>query len=221
MNEGISSEFIIKTGSHMPEVIGHYFSQIEDSEILQVLDVFPRGYFVVSAHREENVDDPQNLLSLIESLNCLAAEYSIPLIVSTHPRTKLRLEALGSIELNPLIRFVKPLGFLDYLKLQMNAFCVLSDSGTITEECGILGFPALNIRNTHERPEGMDAGVLIMSGLNPKEILDGVKIAVDLKAQEKCEAVVHDYHDGNVSNKILNIIISYVPYINRVVWSKP
>lgn len=220
MNEGISSEFIIKTGSHMREVIWHYFSQIEDSRILQVLNLISGGYFVVSAHREENVDDPKCLLRLIESLNCLSAEYSIPVIVSTHPRTKLRLEALGSIELNPLIRFVKPLGFLDYLKLQMNAFCVLSDSGTITEECGILGFPALNIRNTHERPEGMDAGVLIMSGLDPKEILNGVKIAVARKAQEKFGAVVHDYHDGNVSSKILNIIISYVPYVNRVVWSK-
>jgi UDP-N-acetylglucosamine 2-epimerase (non-hydrolysing) len=147
-------------------------------------------------------------------------EYAMPVIVSTHPRTKLRLEALGSIELNPLIRFIKPLGFLDYLKLQMNAFCVLSDSGTITEECGILGFPALNIRNTHERPEGMDAGVLIMSGLGSKEILNGVKIVVARKAKENYVAEVHDYRDNNVSNKILNIIISYVPYINRIVWSK-
>ena len=185
------------------------------------MNLIPGGYFVVSAHREENVDEPKCLLKLIESLNCLAVEYAIPVIVSTHPRTKLRLEALGSIELNPLIRFIKPLGFLDYLKLQMNAFCVLSDSGTITEECGILGFPALNIRNTHERPEGMDAGVLIMSGLGPKEILNGVKIVVARKAQENYVAEVHDYRDKNVSNKILNIIISYIPYVNRIVWSKP
>ena len=168
LDEGINPETIIKTGSHMEEVLDFYMPKIQQSDVLVRTGLEKNKFFIVSAHREENVDTPENLRDLLHTLKALADEYSFPILVSTHPRTKMRLEALGESLDHPLIRFEKPFGLLDYIKLQMNAFCVLSDSGTITEETSLLNLPAITIRNTHERPEGMDEGTLVMSGLKSR-----------------------------------------------------
>jgi UDP-N-acetylglucosamine 2-epimerase len=220
--EGIPPETIIKTGSHMREVIDHYMPNIEKSDVLGRMNLESNGYFIVSAHREENVDTPENLTDLVGTLNALAAHYKMPVIVSTHPRTKKQLDLLTLGELNPLIQFLKPFGFYDYIKLQMEARCVLSDSGTITEEASLLNLPAITMRNAHERPEGMDVGTLIMSGLKKDRVLDAVRIVT---AQHDRTArvmpPVADYEAGPVSKKILRIVLSYVDYINRTVWSKP
>ena len=174
--EGIRPETIIKTGSHMDEVLKHYLPSIENSDVVQRLG-FKRGqFFVVSAHREENVDTPDNLRDLVTTLNALAAAYNFPIIVSTHPRTRKRLDALALTDIHPLVDFAKPLGFFDFVKLQMDAKCVISDSGTITEESTLLNIPAITIRYAHERPEGMDEGTLIMCGLKTGEVLDAVKV---------------------------------------------
>lgn len=219
--EGIRPETIIKTGSHMLEVLDYYMPQIEQSDVLKQVGLEKDKFFIVSAHREENVDTPVNLLDLVETLNALAETYKYPVIISTHPRTRNRLDALDLRELNPLIQFAKPFGFFDYIKLQMDAYCVVSDSGTITEEASLLNLPAVTIRNTHERPEGMDVGTLIMSGLKKERVLDAVTVIV---AQHDSNArVMHavgDYEAGPVSKQVLRVVMSYVDYVNRTVWSK-
>ncbi|MCF8166949.1 MAG: UDP-N-acetylglucosamine 2-epimerase (non-hydrolyzing) [Rhodoferax sp.] len=217
--EGIRPETIIKTGSHMREVLDFYMLRIKASEILKTLDLHSKQYFLVSSHREENVDSPENLSNLLASFNALAEKYNFPIIVSTHPRTQKRINQLGEIILHPLIRFAKPFGFFDYNKLQMEAFCVVSDSGTITEEGSLLNLPAITIRNAHERPEGMDAGTLIMSGLKPKDVIDAVHVVTSQYQQgARILPAVEDYEAGAVSRKILRVVLSYIDYVNRTVW---
>lgn len=219
--EGIRPETIIKTGSHMHEVLDYYMPRIETSDVLLREGLEEGRFFIVSAHREENVDDPHTLRDLLTMLRMLADEYGFPLLISTHPRTRKRLVALGESLEHPLIRFAKPFGFLDYIKLQKNAFCILSDSGTITEEASLLGLPAVTLRNAHERPEGMDQGTLIMSGLKPKSVVSAVKIITDQhKLVGRKIKIVSDYDAGLVSIKISRIIASYVDYVNRTVWCK-
>ena len=220
ISEGIPAETIIKTGSHMQEVLEFYSSDIEKSDVLKNNELKQNEYFVVSAHREENVDSIENLKELLNTLNVLAGEYKLPIIVSTHPRTQKRLNQIDNKEINNLIKFIKPLGFIDYIKLQLESHCVISDSGTITEEAALLKFPAITIRDEHERPEGFDAGVLIMTGLKQERVLEAIKI---IKMQQKeinndIGAVV-DYEAGAVSKKAVRIVQSYVDYINKNVWS--
>jgi UDP-N-acetylglucosamine 2-epimerase len=218
--EGIRPETIIKTGSHMREVLDYYMPQIEKSDVLARLGLEPGKFFIVSAHREENVDTPANLRDLLNTLNALAETYNFPVIVSTHPRTRKRLDDLNFGELNKLVQFAKPFGFSDYNKLQMEAFCVVSDSGTITEEASLLNLPAITIRNAHERPEGMDVGTLIMSGLKKEGVLDSVKV-ITTQHDRKVRVMppVADYEAGPVSKQILRVVMSYVDYVNRTVWS--
>ena len=219
--EGIRPETIIKTGSHMREVLDYYMPKIQTSAILELMGLASGQYFVVSAHREENVDTPENLTDMLETLNALAAQYKLPVIVSTHPRTQKRLDALNVGNLNSHIRFLKPFGFCDYVKLQMNALCVVSDSGTITEESSLLNLPAVTIRNTHERPEGMDVGILIMAGLKKERVLDAVRVIIaQHERNTRVMTPVEDYEARLVSKKILRIVMSYTDYINRVVWKK-
>lgn len=219
--EGIRPETVIKTGSPMKEVLTYYGAKIEASTVLTELGLSGSRYFVVSAHREENVDSPQNFADLLASLNALAERYDVPVIVSTHPRTRKRLETLDTSGLDPRIRFLKPLGFLDYVKLQQNALCVVSDSGTITEESSILGFPSVTIRQAHERPEGMDETTLIMSGLKPQTVLDSIEVVTAHYAGvSRPFRVLPDYDTDNVSRKMLRIIMSYTEYVNRTVWGK-
>lgn len=219
--EGIRPETIIKTGSHMREVLDFYMPKIMQSDILQRLELDSRRYFIVSAHREENVDTPENLHDLIATLNALAAAYDAKVIVSTHPRTKKRLDDLELGSLDERIAFLKPFGFCDYIKLQMEALCVVSDSGTITEESSLLNLPAITIRNAHERPEGMDAGTLIMAGLKKERVLDAVKVIVGQhNRMVTATQTVADYEGGAVSKKVLRTVLSYTDYINRTVWGK-
>jgi UDP-N-acetyl-L-fucosamine synthase len=219
--EGIRPETIIKTGSHMKEIFDFYMPKIQASEILKTLGLQSKKYFLVSAHREENVDSSENLSNLLASLNALAEKYNFPVIVSTHPRTQKRIDQLSGIASHPLISFSKPFGFFDYNKLQLEAFCVVSDSGTITEESSLLNIPAITIRNAHERPEGMDVGTLIMSGLKPQNVLDAVHVVVTQYQQGvRTFPAVDDYEAGAVSKKILRIVMSYIDYINRTVWRK-
>jgi UDP-N-acetylglucosamine 2-epimerase len=220
--EGVRPETIIKSGSHMREVLDHYMPKIQQSDILQRMGLVPNKFFIVSAHREENVDTPNNLRDMVETLNALAEQYRLPVIVSTHPRTKNRLDSLDLGQLNPLIQFLKPFGFCDYIKLQMESLCVVSDSGTITEEASLLNLPAITIRNAHERPEGMDVGTLIMSGLKKERVLDAVKVILaQYNKGERTTAAIEDYEISSASKKILRIVLSYVDYVNRTVWSKP
>ena len=220
--EGIRPETIIKTGSHMDEVLSHYMPRIESSDVLTRTGLRTGEFFVVSAHREENVDDQAVLGSLLDTLRALDAEYQLPIIVSTHPRTRKRLDALGTGALSARIRFEKPFGLLDYIWLQMNARCVLSDSGTITEEASLLNLPAVTIRNAHERPEGMDAGTLVMSGLTAERVLDAVRVVTAQHDRtRRVFPVVEDYVGGPVSKQVLRIVLSYIDYVNRTVWSRP
>jgi len=222
LDEGIRPETIFKTGSHMREVLDHYGPGIEKSDILGRLSLNAQQYFLVSAHREENVDSPAALADLLDTLGALVEAYGFPVIVSTHPRTRKRLEEMDRSVLSDKIVFSKPFGFLDYVHLQTKAFCVLSDSGTITEESSLLNFPAITIRNAHERPEGMDVGTLIMSGLKRERVLDAVKVvASQAVAGGRAVLPVADYENPHVSKQVLRIVFSYVDYINRVVWSKP
>lgn len=219
--EGIPADRIIKTGSHMQEVLEHYIPKITTSDVLDRLNLQPQRYFLLSAHREENVDSPENLQDLLNTMQALVKQHDMPVIVSTHPRTRQRLEKLGMDGLDSRIQFLKPFGFFDYVKLQMEAFCVLSDSGTITEEASLLNLPAVTIRNAHERPEGMDEGVLIMSGLKAERVLDAVRIVTQQHNTEvRRFRIVPDYEGGLVSNKVLRIVLSYVDFVSRVVWSK-
>lgn len=216
--EGIRPETIIKTGSHMDEVLQHYMPQIEKSDVLRRLNLKRGEFFVVSAHREENVDTPENLRDLVETLNALADTYSYPVIVSTHPRTRKRLDALGLTKINPLVDFAKPFGFFDFVQLQRGAHCVVSDSGTITEEASLLNLPAVTIRYAHERPEGMDEGILIMSGLKSQEVLDAVRVVCEQHASAGSMRPVADYAAPSVSRKIVRLVLSYTGYVNRTVW---
>lgn len=219
--EGIRPETIIKTGSHMEEVLGYYMPKIIASDVLVREGLEQDKFFIVSAHREENVDTPQNLRDLLGTLRALADRYQFPIIVSTHPRTRKRLEAIGESLDHPLIRFSKPFGLLDYIKLQMSALCVLSDSGTITEEASLLNLPAITIRNAHERPEGMDEGTLIMSGLKVGGVLDAVGVVISQHDRtQRVIPIVRDYQAGPVSKQVVRIVLSYTDYINRTVWSK-
>ncbi len=219
--EGIRPETIIKTGSHMREVLDHYMPKIQASDVLARMGLEKGRFFIVSTHREENVDTPENLTDLVETLNALAAQYQLPVIVSTHPRTQKRLDALNLGKMDSRIRFLKPFGFCDYVKLQMEALCVVSDSGTITEESSLLNLPAITIRNAHERPEGMDVGTLIMAGLKKDRVLDAVRVTVaQHQGGTRVMAPVEDYEAQSVSKKILRIVLSYTDYINRTVWRK-
>ncbi len=219
--EGVRPETIIKTGSHMSEVLSHYMLKIQVSDVLKRLQLNRGQYFIVSAHREENVDSEENLRDLLDTLNALAETYDVPVIFSTHPRTRKRLDALTGVEFDPRIQFMKPFGFCDYIRLQMESMCVISDSGTITEEASLLNLPAITIRNAHERPEGMDSGTLIMAGLKKGRVLDAVRVIVAQHSAEK-HAVrpVQDYENPSVSKQVLRIVESYTDYVNRTVWRK-
>ena len=217
LREGLPADRIIKTGSPMFEVLNSRKEDIENSDVLEKLSLEEGKYFVVSAHREENINSEKNFLDLVESLNTVAEQYQLPIIVSTHPRTRKMMEE-KNIELNPLIQTLKPLGFNDYIKLQMKAKAVLSDSGTISEESSILGFRALNIRQAHERPEAMEEASVMMVGLKKERIFQGLEV---LETQDKDTLrLVADYSMPNVSEKVLGIILSYTDYVNRVVWGK-
>lgn len=219
--EGIRPESIIKTGSHMREVLDFYKTKISASNVMQTMNLEKDKFFIVSVHREENVDSQQNLLSLIDSLNAVAEKYKMPVVVSTHPRTRKRLDDLKDVQLNSLVQFLKPFGFCDYIKLQMESYCVLSDSGTITEESSLLNLPAITLRNTHERPEGMDEGTLIMSGLKKERILEAIEIIISQhNRKSRVMPSIQDYEGTVISKQVLRIVLSYVDYVNRTVWSK-
>ena len=220
LREGLPPDRVIKTGSPMFEVLTHYAEQINNSTILSQLTLEKEGYFLVSAHREENIDSQQNLYKLIDVLNGVAKTYGKRIIVSTHPRTRNRLRDI-KVPLNPLIELLKPMGFFDYVHLQQNAQAVLSDSGTITEESSILNFPALNIREAHERPEGMEEGAAIMTGLELDRVLQALVVLSDQpRGENRLLRRVADYSMPNVSDKVLRIILGYTDYVNRVVWHK-
>ena len=218
--EGLPADQVIKTGSPMFEVLHHYKAKIEASDVLERLGLKEYQYFIVSAHREENINSDQNFLDLVEMLNAVAEKYQYPVIVSTHPRTRKRIEELN-IEFHPLIQLLKPLGFSDYNKLQLSAKATLSDSGTINEESSILNFPALNLRQAHERPEGMEEAAVMMVGLTAERILQGLDILDHQpRGEERLLRLVADYSMPNVSEKVARIVLSYTDYINRVVWKK-
>lgn len=219
--EGVRPETIIKTGSHMREVIDFYMPKIEESDVVSRLKLKPNEFFLVSAHREENVDSPDALRDLVETLKELVSKYGFPVIVSTHPRTRKRLEEVGYEGLDKRIIFGKPLGFFDYMKLQTEAYCVLSDSGTITEETSLLNLCSITLRNAHERPEGMDVGTLIMSGLRKDRVLDAIEIVKSQYSKDRRPVLpIADYENPHVSTQIVRVVTSYIDYINRVVWSK-
>jgi UDP-N-acetylglucosamine 2-epimerase len=220
LDEGLPPDQIIKTGSPMREVIEHYMPGIDASDVLTRLGLKPQQYFLVSSHREENVDSPENLRKLFAILNELVNRYQQPVIVSTHPRTRKRMDALG-LKAHPLVQFLKPFGFLDYVKLQTEARAVLSDSGTITEESSILNFPALNLREVHERPEGFEEAAVIFVGLSIDRVIQGLEIlATQPRGIERSLRLVTDYSPNNVSDKVLRIIQSYTDFVNRKVWRK-
>ena len=219
--EGLKPETVIKTGSPMKEVLSHYQPQIASSDILEKLNLEPGHYFVASTHREENIDSESNFNDLVDTLKAIVQKYDLPMIVSTHPRTRKRMESVGLGDLDPRIRFLKPLGFFDYVKLQMKAACTVSDSGTITEESSILNFPAITIRQAHERPEGMDEGTLILCGLKKERVLQAIDVVRSHQdASERPMCLVQDYDVENVSKKVLRIILSYTDYVNRTVWHR-
>ena len=220
LREGLPPDQVICTGSPMREVIEHYRAGIDGSNVLQRLHLQTGGYFVVSAHREENVDDPARLQMLLDLLAGLAARFGQPVIVSTHPRTRKRLDALG-VQLPALVQFHKPFGFLDYVRLQSQARCVLSDSGTLTEESSILNFPALNLREVHERPEGFEEAAVMFVGLSLQRVLQALPIVeAQPRGAERLRRLVADYAPANVSDKILRIIMSYTDFVNRKVWHR-
>ncbi|WP_434557969.1 UDP-N-acetylglucosamine 2-epimerase (non-hydrolyzing) [Pseudomonas sp. Z5-35] len=218
LSEGLPADRVIKTGSPMFEVLNHYRDNIEASSVLERLGLEPGKFFVVSAHREENVDSDKNFLKLVEVLNTVASTFGQPVIVSTHPRTQKRVDAMG-IVFHENVRLLKPLGFMDYNKLQLESRAVLSDSGTINEESSILNFPALNIREAHERPEGMEEGAVMMVGLDVDRVRQGLHILqVQGRGEERTLRLVNDYSMPNVSEKVVRIIHSYRDYVMRVVW---
>jgi len=218
LNEGIKPDMIIKTGTPMREVLEKYEDKIDGSNILKKLNLKTNDFFIVSIHREENVDYQQNFSNLLDSLKAVAESYRKRVIVSTHPRTRKRLEEYDTTQFNSLVEFMKPMGFLDYVKLQKEALCVISDSGTITEESSILGFPAIMIRQAHERPEGMDVGAVIMSGLKKERVLAAIDMAIETNKSEKVS--IKDYEPTKVSSHVVKIIQSYTDFVNRTVWRK-
>lgn len=220
LREGLPPDQVIKTGSPMREVLEHYMPGIEASDVLARLGLTQQRYFLVSSHREENVDSPENLQKLFAILNALAERYQEPVIVSTHPRTRKRMDALG-LTAHPLVQFLKPFGFLDYVKLQTQARAVLSDSGTITEESSILNFPALNLREVHERPEGFEEAAVIFVGMSIDRVMQGLGILeTQPRGTDRSLRLVTDYAPNNVSDKVLRIIQSYTDFVNRKVWHK-
>lgn len=220
LREGLPADRVIKTGSPMFEVLNHNLPNIQHSDVLTRLELTKGSYFVVSAHREENVNDPVNFRKLVESLNLIASTYEMPVIVSTHPRTRKMVDA-NEVELHTNIQLLKPLGFHDYNALQVHAKAVLSDSGTISEESSILNFPALNIRQAHERPEAMEETAVMMVGLNPERIMQALlQLETVKRGDDRSFRQVADYSMPNVADKMVRIIISYIDYVNRVVWSK-
>lgn len=220
LREGLSPDMVIKTGSPMFEVLNHYRQGIEASDVLSRLQLEEGKFFVVSAHREENVDSDKNFLRLVAVLNRVAEHYGYPVIVSTHPRTQKRVNAMA-VTFNPLVRLLKPLGFKDYNKLQMTAKAVLSDSGTITEESSILNFPALNIREAHERPEGMEEASVMMVGLEEARVMQALQVLeFQPRGEERSLRLVCDYSMPNVAEKVVRLIHSYTDYVNRVVWKR-
>ena len=219
LHEGLPADRVIKTGSPMFEVLNHYMDQIDSSDVLERLSLQKEKYFVVSAHREENISNDSNFNGLLISLNQIAEKYGYPIIVSTHPRTRNKLNS-SEIETNPLIQFMKPLGFSDYNALQKNSFAVLSDSGTISEESSIMNFRALNIREAHERPEAMEEASVMMVGLDPERIMQGLAQVAGQDISKRAFRQVADYSMPNVSEKMVRIIISYTDYVNRIVWRK-
>ncbi|EEW11832.1 non-hydrolyzing UDP-N-acetylglucosamine 2-epimerase [Vibrio mimicus] len=220
IQEGISPDLIVKTGSPMDEVLSHYKDKIAQSKILDQLNLEEEKYFLVSVHREENVDSEKNIHSYVDALAKLAEKYNFPIIVSTHPRTRKKIEQLN-LKFHPLVKLMKPLGFTDYIKLQTLAKVVLSDSGTITEESSILNFPAINIREAHERPEGFEEGAVMFTGMNANRILQAVDILNDQpRGEVRLINKVQNYDAPNVSDKVLRTILSYTDFVNRVVWRK-
>ncbi|MDX8393786.1 MAG: UDP-N-acetylglucosamine 2-epimerase (non-hydrolyzing) [Mariprofundales bacterium] len=217
--EGIKPETIIKTGSCMQEVLSYYAPKIAASDVLQRLNLKTRQYFLISVHREENIDTPKRLTALLDSLTALADFYDVPVIFSVHPRTRKRLDDLTFGDLNERIVFMKAMGFLDYIQLQQQALCVISDSGTIAEECSLLNLPAITLRQAHERPEGMDEGTVIMSDIMPEQVLASVSMALaHFDAENPAISPVADYNGGRVSLKVVRIIQSYTSYVRRTVW---
>ncbi len=220
LREGLPPDLVIKTGSPMFEVLTHYRDRIDASDVLARLGLVPGQFFVVSAHREENVDSPEMFAKLVAVLNAVAAEHQLPVVVSTHPRTQKRIAARDA-KFDERIRLLKPLGFFDYVKMQLSARAVLSDSGTITEESSILNFPALNLREAHERPEGMEEGAVMMVGLDVERVRQALSILNDqTRGADRQLRLVDDYAMPNVSDKVLRIILSYTDYVNRLVWRK-
>jgi UDP-N-acetylglucosamine 2-epimerase (non-hydrolysing) len=220
LREGLPADQVIKTGSPMREVIEHHRGEIEASTVLERLQLGQGQYFVVSSHREENVDAPERLRRLFDVLNAIAQRFELPIIVSTHPRTRKRMDALG-LQAHPLVQFHKPFGFLDYVALQMRARAVLSDSGTITEESSILNFPALNLREVHERPEGFEEASVMFVGLDVERVMQALEILNDQpRGEERLLRLVNDYAPDNVSDKVLRIVLSYTGFVNRKVWGK-
>ena len=220
LREGLPPDMVIKTGSPMFEVINFYREGIEASNVLDRLELKPQQFFVVSAHREENIDSDKNFVALVATLNAVAEKYQMPVIVSTHPRTQKRVDAMGA-QFHPLVRLLKPLGFKDYNKLQLTAKAVMSDSGTINEESSIMNFPALNLRDAHERPEGMEEAAVMMTGMNTERVMQALTILEDQPSGDaRILRQVGDYSMPNVSDKVVRIIHSYTDYVNRVVWKK-
>ena len=220
INEGINPHLIIKTGSPMLEVLNSYKEDFEKSEILKKLNLVKGKYFVISAHREENVDNDQRLSELVNTLNSLSKEYDYPIIFSVHPRTRNRIKKLDKFDFDKNIILMRPLGFIEYINIQKNAACVISDSGTITEESSILSFPSITIRETHERPEGMDEGTLIMSSIEADNLLRNIKVVMKHFDRLRPFKLVEDYNSQNVSKKVVRVILSYTEYINKYVWRK-
>jgi UDP-N-acetylglucosamine 2-epimerase (non-hydrolysing) len=218
LDEGIKPETVIKTGTPMREVLDFYHEKISSSDVLSRLNLARKEFFIVSAHREENIDNPQNFESMLSALDAISERYGKRIIVSTHPRTRKKLEALGK-SVQSKIEFMKPLGFFDYVKLQQESYCVISDSGTITEESSILKFPAIMIRQAHERPEGMDVGAVVMSGLSPERVIDSIEIAVRY-GNENSYREIEDYKPNAMSKHVVKVIQSYTDYVNRTVWRK-
>ena len=216
ISEGINPETIIKIGSPMKEVLNQNMDKIKSSDILVKENLKSKEYFIMSIHREENIDNKENFAELLSSINEIERVFKLPIIISTHPRTEKKLKNINYQNISDKIKFAKPYGFHDYVQLQINAFCTISDSGTITEEASILNFPAITIRQAHERPEGMDEGTIIMSGLDKNRIIESIKVVTESKLAK----IVEDYNVDNVSDKVLKIILSYTDYINRTVWYK-
>jgi UDP-N-acetyl-L-fucosamine synthase len=221
INEGIKPDTIIKTGSHMKEVLNFYMPKIKASKIVNKLNLKIQKYILVSIHREENVDSDENLIDLIETFEALAVNYNMPIIISTHPRTEKRINNLNLKIKSDKIKFLKPFGFFDYIKLQIDAFCIVSDSGTITEETALLNLSSVTVRNMHERPEGMDEGVLIMTGLKKDKVINAINTTISQRQEGgKMSLIVPDYENSNVSQQIIRVVLSYIDFVNRTVWSK-